>query len=159
MMPFDPEDQQALALARSAMARADEAVRAAGEARETGRDAGRAIYRALAELTTEVGKINGGLQTLQHMVAKLVGEGSVPPPPLPAMRERAASINDVEAVVGKATETILQKAVPQVAIPSQRVRAIVETERNKAIATLAIRVVFIVLPLLVGLLFGHLAWK
>jgi hypothetical protein len=162
MMPFDPEDQRALALAQSAMARADEAARVAAEARAAARDGARAVYRAIAELTTEVGRVNGGLQAVQHMVAKLVGEGSVPPPPpLPALgpvRERAASINDVEAALGKATETILEKTAPHV-IPSQRVRSIVEAERNKAIVALIVKIVFVLLPLAGGLVLGHLAWK
>jgi hypothetical protein len=160
MIPFDPDDQGALALARSAMARADEALRVAGEARESARDGARAVYRELANLTTELGKVAGGLGTLQLMVSKLVGEGSVPPPPLPPMRERAPSHLELEQVAETAASRAAEKtASHHLPLPSQRVRAIVEAERNKAVVSLLVKIAFVLLPLVAGLLLGHLGWK
>lgn len=152
MMAGTNELQQALAMARSADARASEAHRVAREARDISIEAKqdaqnavhgyRSLYQALGQLTTEVARLASAQEHLAARIGRAI---------LDSVRPSAPSIHDVEEVAEKAAEKAVEKTGSHIVIPSDRVRKIVEHDRHAVI----VRIVTIVFTALLAWALGR----
>ena len=116
------------------------------EAKREARDGYRSVYRGLGEVSEQLGSLTRLVHDLNERVGKM-GLDSVRPP--------APSHHDLEHVAKHAAELAVEQSAGHPKIPSERVRAILQRDRNARIASVVGKALWILIQVGTGVLIGH----